>query len=427
LNDLFVVEKLSTVSVVEDLDARIELAKAVGNTIERNESDGRRRELEGVRLRVGRGNGEGTVGLGGNAGGLGANEDGRARRRVLRRVAVTAGLGSSDLDDGRGDLLGLEVSARFSLDVLALHAGGILLRPLVLKLLTKKAEGSTETGLGSLVVVGFGLRCGRGEEDASGDFGGGTVAEAVGTGGDALEEVAVEEEGDSEGDDDPLRDDGVTNEPRPATEELVDAGERLGGVREVRKARSGGGDGRDGESAVDSAEMKGRDGVDEELRAGLVRGDKLSESSAENRVGRVNLRDVRGRGRVVGVTTECGLGRESRDEVQGVESEEGGDKENLQTSGRAAGLDLVARRGSGRELDDFLAKSEGRRRGLLVIAVGLSVGVAERSRVVEKAREVGGRVVAAEMTDDLDTVDLVGEYVSTAVPLRRRRKGVPRP
>jgi hypothetical protein len=101
LNDLFVVEKLSTVSVVEDLDARIELAKAVGNTIERNESDGRRRELEGVRLRVGRGNGEGTVGLGGNAGGLGANEDGRARRSRRGLAAVTLMTDGATFSDSR--------------------------------------------------------------------------------------------------------------------------------------------------------------------------------------------------------------------------------------------------------------------------------------------------------------------------------------
>ena len=414
-DDLLVVEEDGAVAAVKQLDARVEVARRVRDALGGDERDGRRRQLElalrrrDERLRVG-------VGRGGErrAGGgavlarrrAGADEDGRAgRRRVVGRVGPAAArLGGRHLDDARDRLVRVLLGLALVAGVLALHDGRVLLGPLVLELLAQERERAAQAHLGRLVVVVVDVGPGAREEDARGDLGGRAVPERVRARRDALEEVPVEEERHGERDDDPLGHDRVADEAGPPRQELVDRRER---ARRRRRRQVGHGaaylrrgrrrdDGRQGE--VDGAEVEGGDDVDEELGGGLVRGDELEEGRREDRVRRVDLRHVARRRRVVDVTAERRLGREGRDEVERVEDEEGGDEEDLEARGRA--------RRARDDPDQALAQAERARRCVAAVVGRRRLGVGERGRVVEEARQVGRRVGAAEVADHLDAVDL---------------------
>lgn len=281
-DDLFIVEQDGTSSAVEDLDARLEVARSLGDAVEGDECDGRRREFNFGRfgrgeLLLGSGLAVHSVCLlvdGGTTGELaltGANEDRRTGRGgLIGGIALPASFDGADLDD-RGNFLDrFSFSATFSSRVFLLHDGGVLLRPFVLEFLTEETKRAAEAGLRGIVVVVLGGTSGRSEENSSGDFGGGSVSEAVGAGSDSFQEITVEEERDGEGDNDPLRDDRVSDESRPAAHELIEARERVRRRGKVGKTR-----GRllkgSGHRAIDRVEVECRDNVHEKLGARLVR------------------------------------------------------------------------------------------------------------------------------------------------------------
>ena len=137
-----------------------------------------------------------------------------------------------------------------------------------------------------------------------------------GSAGDSLEEVTVEEDADSEGDDDPLGHDWVSDESSPFGHEVVEHDETSRSLSSL-----GAGEGRDGDLEVD-----GRSDVGDDIDVGRVDSSELGEDGSDH--GGLNVDSNEGgsgEGRVGGVSFDGGGLGEGRAEVENVQSEEGDD------------------------------------------------------------------------------------------------------